>query len=107
MKAYSPGAFGLKGADAESKVLRLADPPQTELLGDQQLQLKGQRNQVNVEAVSWHRRERETGQFERTFELPVAVNPDRVSAQFKNGVLLVTLPKREEAKARKVVIKTS
>lgn len=57
---------------------------------------------------NYHRVERGYGTFTRTFTLPSTVNVDEVNADFNNGVLRVTLPKREEVKAReiKVEVKT-
>jgi len=77
-----------------------------ELLGDQELLLKGNRERGYGEEVVWHKRERNLRSFERTMELPVAVDGDHVKAEFNHGVLLITLPKRAEAKARKIVIKS-
>lgn len=44
------------------------------------------------------RRQFEARSFERRFELPDSVNPDTLGASYDNGILTVTLPKREEAK---------
>lgn len=57
---------------------------------------------------NWHRVERSYGTFSRTFALPNTVNVEAVKADFKDGVLSVTLPKREEVKPRNinVTIKT-
>jgi len=49
--------------------------------------------------------ERPTGQFTRTFSLPVPVNANRVGAEFRNGVLHLTLPKLETARPHKIEIK--
>ena len=51
---------------------------------------------------NWHRVERSYGGFTRTFTLPSTVNVEEVRAEFKDGVLRVTLPKREEVKARQI-----
>lgn len=75
--------------------------------GENQLSLKGERKQPDLEGGTWHRQERGFGSFSRVFELPNSVDGEKVSAQFKNGVLLITLPKREETKPRKIEVKTS
>ncbi len=45
-----------------------------------------------------------TGRYRRDFTLPEAVDPERIQARMKNGVLTVTIPKKEEVKARKIQI---
>jgi len=69
------------------------------------LTIKGERKQCEQSDCSFHRRERGAGEFVRTLTLPVQVNADGVSAALKNGVLLVTLPKAETAKTRKIQVK--
>jgi len=51
-----------------------------------------------------HRRERPTGTFSRSIALPVPVDPEKVSAESKNGVLTVTLAKEERVKPRHIPI---
>ena len=51
-----------------------------------------------------HRSERAYGTFYRSFALPKAVDATRVEAAYEQGVLTVTLPKREEAKARTIAV---
>ena len=51
-----------------------------------------------------YRRERVSGEFARTITLPDAINPDKVKAEYKNGVLRVFLEKAEPAKAKKIKI---
>ena len=52
-----------------------------------------------------HRVERTYGQFSRSFSLPNTVDTTKVNAEYKNGVLTVTLPKREEAKPKQITVK--
>lgn len=59
------------------------------------------------ERVTWHRRERGTGAFERRITLPNTVDAARVEARLVNGVLTVTLPKTAESQPRKVEVRTS
>jgi len=54
-----------------------------------------------------HRVERVYGSFQRSFRLPSAVNADEITATYTDGVLAVSLPKAEEAKARQIEVKTS
>jgi HSP20 family protein len=73
--------------------------------GDNQLTLKGERKPPQHEDGTWHRQERGYGSFSRMIELPDHVDSDQVSAEFKNGVLTITMPKREEAKPRRIEVK--
>jgi HSP20 family protein len=52
----------------------------------------------------WHRMERAAGRFMRTVELPAEVDPDKVSAAYRNGLLVVTVPRAESARPRRVAI---
>jgi HSP20 family protein len=72
--------------------------------GDNQLIIKGERKQPELGEAAWHRQERGYGEFSRLVELPEQVEAEKVSANFKHGVLVVTLPKREEVKPRRITI---
>ena len=54
---------------------------------------------------SYHRAERNRGKFNRTLSLPLAIDPDKVHASYKHGVLELMLPKAESARARKIAIR--
>src|SRR5215813_14983448 len=67
------------------------------------LTLSGERKfEKENKGDNWRRVERSYGGFTRTFTLPSTVNVDEVKAEFTDGVLRVTLPKREEVKARQI-----
>ncbi|MBL8172731.1 MAG: Hsp20/alpha crystallin family protein [Acidobacteria bacterium] len=69
------------------------------------LTLTGERKfEKETKNDNWHRVERSYGTFTRTFALPSTVNVEEVKADFKDGVLRVTLPKREEVKARQIQV---
>ena len=70
------------------------------------LALKGERKFEKDETGKggYHRIERAYGVFARYFSLPETVEADKVVAEFKNGVLTVTLPKKEAAKPRTVKV---
>jgi HSP20 family protein len=55
--------------------------------------------------VTWHRRERGSGGFERRLTLPAAVDADRVEARLVDGVLTITCPKAAELQPRKVAVR--
>ncbi|MFG0288763.1 MAG: Hsp20/alpha crystallin family protein [Rhodopirellula sp. JB044] len=72
-----------------------------------QLTLKGERRPPEHDGGTWHRQERGYGKFSRTIEVPGDIDADRVSAEFKNGVLRVTLPKSEAVKPRRIDVKAN
>jgi len=75
---------------------------------ENELILKGQRSEsadANGEGRTYHRRERPVGSFTRVIRLPFDVDANGVKASFQDGVLLVTLPKAEAAKPRKVEVR--
>ncbi len=55
--------------------------------------------------VIYHRRERGYGRFTRTVRLPFEVEADQVKAQYRLGVLMVHLPRKEETKPRQIAVK--
>ncbi len=69
-----------------------------------QLRIAGEKPSITpeVKAESYHRNERSAGRFVRTMALPTDVDAGRVKAQYKNGLLLVTFPKTEEAKPKQI-----
>jgi HSP20 family protein len=71
--------------------------------GDQ-LSIKGNRKKVDLNGATLQRRERGHGEFNRTFKLDSDVDIEKVVAEFKLGVLTVTLPKSEAVKPRKIEI---
>jgi HSP20 family protein len=69
------------------------------------LTVRGEKKQeTSSEDETFHRTERSFGAFERSFTLPPYVDTDTVKASLHDGVLSVTLPRREEAKAREISI---
>ena len=69
------------------------------------LTLRGERRfEKKDESDNYHRVERSYGSFTRSFTLPPTVSGEGIAAEYRNGVLRVTLPKREEVKARRIEI---
>ncbi len=85
------------------------DPKDVELrVEDSTLYLKGQRRfEREVKEENYHRLEGSYGSFSRTFTLPSSIDADRVKAEYKDGLLTLTLPKREEAKPKTIKINVS
>jgi HSP20 family protein len=70
------------------------------------LRITGERREEKEEREkTFHRTERTLGRFERVMPLPTAVVDDKIEAAFKDGVLKVTLPKREETRRRMIEVK--
>ena len=69
------------------------------------ISLRGERKfEKTTEGDNYHRIERSYGEFTRSFTLPQTVTADGATAEFQNGILRVSLPKREETKARKIEV---
>ncbi len=58
----------------------------------------------NIDPRSYHRRERFTGSFRRVISLPDSIDPDKVEAQYADGILTVSIGKKDEEKARRIEI---
>lgn len=92
-------------AEAELPGFRLEDL-EIYVIGNQ-LTIKGERRPPEHENGTWHRQERSYGKFSRMIELPAEVDGDKVEAEFKHGVLSITLPKSEAVKPRRIEVKAS
>ncbi len=96
--------------DGESLIARAEipgiDPKTLELNATvNALTVKGERKKPEAdEKASFHRRERGHGTFSRSISLPQEIDPNKVQASYKLGVLEVLLPKAEAAKPRKIEI---
>jgi HSP20 family protein len=97
--------------DVDEVVIRAAlagvDPKDVEIrVENGVLTLKGERKVEKEEQKdNYHRVEMAYGHFTRAFALPTSVDPEKVHAESKHGVLAVHLPKRSEAKPRSVQVK--
>src|SRR3954453_14600891 len=66
--------------------------------------LRGQRQDQPEAAQGYHRRERRSSPFGRTFSLPFQVDPERVEAKLSNGILTLTLQRPEQDKPKRIRI---
>ena len=87
----------LAGVDPKDVDIRFENGTLT-LKGDRKLEREEKRD-------NYHRIERQYGSFTRSFSLPATVDPEKIKAESKNGVLVVTLPKKPEAKPKAIQVK--
>ena len=72
------------------------------------LTLRGERKcEEKSDRENYHRVERHYGEFIRSFSVPMYVDAARITAEFKDGVLTVTLPKNEEARPKQINVKVN
>ena len=77
-------------------------------LHDGTLSIAGERKgEENLKSVEVYRTERFFGRFQRTVSLPAPVAQDKVKADYKDGVLTITLPKTEEAKPKQIEVQVN
>lgn len=72
---------------------------------DDNVIIKGEREWDKNPSVNYHRQERSFGKFEREFKLPFRVNPEKVLAEFEEGILTIKLEKSSESQLRTIPIK--
>ena len=97
--------------ETENDLVFKADLPEVDLkdidvrVENQTLTVSGQRQFEKAESSKgYHRIERSYGNFQRSFAVPNTFDTEKIAASFKNGVLSVTLPKKEAAKPRQVKV---
>lgn len=109
LKAWTPAVDIYEDENAFLIKLELPEVTREDVkvsLNENTLSISGERRVENEQKrENYHRVERSYGQFYRSFTLPPNVNADAINAQFKDGVLRLTLPKREEAKPKQIEVK--
>jgi HSP20 family protein len=106
LRAWTPALDVQEDKDNYSVSLELPGLKREDIqvtLNDGALVISGERNSEKVaEGVEVHRQERFYGKFQRALSLSAPVAADKVKAQYKDGILTVTLPKTEEAKPKQI-----
>jgi HSP20 family protein len=126
-EAFSP-LFGERGGELSTRAWALAvdifetensivlkaelpgvEPKDVEVrVEDNTLYLKGERKfEKETREENYHRIERSYGSFARSFALPNSIDAEKVAAEYKDGLLTLTLPKHEEAKTKTIKINVS
>jgi HSP20 family protein len=78
------------------------------LIENNVLTLRGERKfEEQIQRENYHRVERHYGEFVRSFTLPMFVDATKINAEFKEGVLMVTLPKHESTKPKHINVKVT
>jgi HSP20 family protein len=72
---------------------------------DNSIRISGKKSIAYPAGVSLHRRERRSGMFDRTLTMPMQLNPDGIKAEFRDGVLVLFIPRAESDKPRSIAIK--
>jgi HSP20 family protein len=124
-RPFSPTAFVPQGAWRMHPMLNLSedkdniyvealapglDPEKLEVsVVENTLRIAGEKAAVkdDVKPEAYHRSERGAGRFARTITLPTLIDNDKVSAEYKHGVLYLTLPKHERAKPKQISVSVS
>lgn len=107
----APGNADLYETDEEFRLsVDVAGIDQNDLdlsVSEDRVTVKGERkSEQEQEEGSYHWRSSSHGTFSRSYRLPESVDPDRVKASLKNGVLKVTLPKLEARKSKRVIVES-
>ena len=76
-------------------------------LGNNLLTIRSEKQQAEQKNERVHRYEPSYGTFERAFSLPTTVDPEKIVANYANGILTVTIPKAERARPREIPVKVS
>ena len=96
--------------ETENELILKADLPDVEIkdvdieMEHGTLTIKGERKFERPDNAGFHRLERSYGAFARYFSIPDTVDTEKVRADYKNGVLTITLPKKETAKPRAIKV---
>ncbi len=121
-KTFGPGGEkGTKGFawapaidayETDTDVIVKADVPEVEAddiditLSEDSLTLKGERKFTEeVDEDNYYRLERRYGTFQRSIPIPGAIKRDNISADYKDGVLTITIPKAEESRPKQVKVR--
>lgn len=71
------------------------------------LTLSGERQEEETANLRYHRKESFSGRFQRSFSLPLDIDADKITAELKDGVLTIFLPKHEAQKPREISVKAN
>ena len=114
-RSNRPWAPSVDIFETENELVFKADVPDVDLkdidvrVENQTLTIAGERKfeKRDSEKGGYHRIERNYGNFVRSFAVPNSFDTDKINASYKNGVLAITLPKKEAAKPRQIKVEVT
>ena len=110
-RTFSPAVDVMEGADSYRVVCDLPGMDREDIeisISSNVLTLKGEKKAAPKQGSDQlYREETSVGRFQRTLQLPLAVDADKANAVLRNGVLTIQLPKREDVKPRQIAVKAS
>jgi HSP20 family protein len=111
LNAWTPSVDIYEQPDAvviEAELPGLTKEDVSVKLENNTLTIQGERKLAHEDQrESYHRVERVYGSFVRSFTLPTNVDTEKINAEFKDGILQIALPKREEAKPRQIEVRVN
>lgn len=111
LSVWNPAIDLYENADSVTVQVELPGMKKEEIdvsLHDGVLSISGERkSEKNHEDAQTHRSERFVGAFQRSITLPSGVKADQTKAEYKDGILTITLPKAEEAKRKQIEVKVN
>ena len=108
-RTYSPAVDVAENPDAYVVTCELPGLAESDLdvqVADNVLTVKGEKkDSAESKTEHWYKKETRYGLFQRTIPMPSGVDGENIRAELENGVLCVTLPKKEEAKPKQITVK--
>lgn len=111
IRSLPPGTFpaiNVGSTDDQVTVYVFApgiDPKSLDIQMQQNLlSISGQREEASEQGATYYRQERFRGEFRRVLTLPEDVDPDKVEAKYRDGIVEVTVKRRESAKPRQIAV---
>lgn len=107
-RSFSPAIDVVEGDREFTVVCELPNIDQNDIdvsIASNVLTIKGQKTEVHEDSKKkYYRKESWTGSFQRTLPLPGSIAADRISAGMKDGILTITIPKKEEAIPKQISV---
>lgn len=108
-RSYSPAIDVVEGNDSYVVSCELPGLTESDIdvqVADNVLTIKGEKKSDSEEnSERWYKKETWCGSFQRTLPMPSGIDGEKISGELENGILRLTLPKKEEAKPKQISVK--